>query len=133
MAAKTTEIRDLANIVTVERTVEILHPATGEEIGVSYTLMSVNDERVKKARRAYLDTMNKINSRKNPRSEDMEDAKKNFIFACSLGWNWHDGAVFQGEVPTFNRLNVFKVFEKLEWFVAQLDNELGDDTSFFQK
>lgn len=124
---------DLATIKPTDRTVDIRHPVTGEDIGVSVTLMPVSDDRLKRLRRQIQDKQSVLERKgKSFKAEEREKNANDFLFAAMTGWNWHgDDVTFRGERPEFNQRNVNAVFEELPWFREQIDEELGDTKSFF--
>lgn len=123
---------DLASIEPNDRTIEITHPGTGENIGVRVTVMSANDVRMQKTRRQLTDKrLSDHQKNKALTSEQAEENGNRLIFAAMTGWEWYDDASFNGEIPAFNRLNVFAVFSKLPWFREQLDTAIADDEAFF--
>jgi len=131
---------DLTTITPIEQTLEIVHPASGEPLGVRVSLISLDDERTKRTKRTIADQRLKLEARgKNFKAVDIEDNQRTLLFACMTGWEWYepkDGSnapTFEGEVPDFNRKNVMAVFEKLSWFADQIDEALGETKSFFEE
>lgn len=131
---------DLTTITPIEQTLEIVHPATGQLLGVRVALISLDDERTKRTKRTIADQRLKLEARgKNFKAVDIEDNQRTLLFACMTGWEWYepeDGVpapTFEGEVPNFNRKSVMAVFEKLPWFADQIDEALGETKSFFEE
>lgn len=131
---------DLTTIQPIEQKLDILHPATGELLGVQVSLVSLDDERTKRQKRLIMDRRLKLEARgKNFKATEIEDNQYSLLFACMTGWNWYvpqegaDAPTFDGETPDFNRKNVIAVFEKLPWFADQIDEALGETKAFFGK
>lgn len=123
---------DLLSLTPVERIVPILHPVTKVELGITVSLMSLQDERMKKIKRRILDEKLRLQSRgKDFKAEEIQENGNLIIFSAMTGWEWSGDATFNNEKPAFNQANVFKVFEKLPWFRAQLDEALNDEEAFF--
>jgi hypothetical protein len=124
---------DLSSVKPVERIVQITHPGTGVELGVSVSIMSIADERMKKIKRAIQDRRLALQQRgKNFKSDDLEENGCQLVFNAMTGWEWTGEASFQGSKPAFNFATVQKVFEELPWFRNQLEEAISDEAAFFQ-
>jgi len=125
---------DISAIKPVERTVEIKHPGGGALLGIRVKLMSIDDERMQRARRKIEDRRLHLAKRNKTFTADEIDENKNFVyFTAMTGWEWYDDATFHDEIPEFNQRNVYAVFTELPWFRDQIENELGETEAFFQK
>jgi hypothetical protein len=123
---------DLATIKPADRKIEIVHPGTKEPIGVRVSLMSYDDERLKKVRRQITDRRLADQQKNKPlKSDEAEENGNKLLFAAMTGWEWYDGATFKGEMPDFTPRNVSEVFSELPWFRAQVDTAVADEESFF--
>ena len=131
---------DLSEIQPVSRTIEILHPGNGRPIGVRVSLMSLDDERLSKIRRAITDKRLHLEARaKTFKAEEIEANRMAILTTAITGWEWYsptgekeDCAKFKGEVPDFNRTNVKEVLTDLSWFGDQINEALGETESFFE-
>lgn len=124
---------ELSALKPVERVIAILHPADGAPTGVNVSLVSMQDERMKKIKRRITDERMKLQLRgKDFKADDMIENGNQLLFSAMVGWEWKDGAEFHGAVPPFNQANVFKVFEELPWFRTQLEEAIADESAFFQ-
>lgn len=129
---------ELSTILPAERIVNIRDPH-GNETGITVTLMSIDDDRMKRIKRQIQDEKIRLNNRnKDFKAEDVEENSRNLIFNAMTGWNWGldaDGEqnTFRGKVPGFTKPEVFEVFTTLSWFQQQLVEEISDTKSFFQK
>lgn len=138
---------DIANIVPNGRTIEIVHPGTGEPIGLRWSILSFLDERMKGIQRKIVDERMKLEARgKALKADDLEDNTNALVFNGSTGWEWYnptgepgddgfdaDAAPnFRGTVPEFTRRNVFDVMTDLPWIRGQVSDAMSDEQSFFK-
>lgn len=140
---------ELAALVPVERKLEILHPVTDSPLGVRIALISVDDDRLKKLRRAFVDKDQGLAAKKRnyrPSAEELESRFEQIAFTACQGWHWYNPTgsegdegysaeampTFDGEVPEFNMRNFQAVTRRLEWFKAQI-NEALEETKDFLK
>lgn len=128
---------DLAKRKTSERIIQIKDPATGVEIGVSVTLMSLDDERMKTLRRQIQDRKNKQEMKGKPlTAEEIEENGYKIAFGAMTAWNWAkdpDGEenTFNGKKPEFTYAVARLVFMELPWFLQQINEAFGDEKGFF--
>lgn len=127
-------MNDLANIKPGERTIEILHPSTGEKLGLRITIMSTDDDRMRKINRRITDeALRKRQKNKAFSAEEIEDNALALIVQAVTGWEWYgDDVSFEGEKPDYSPINVRKVVTKAAFIRSQLEEELGETKSFFQ-
>lgn len=133
---------NLSGIKPNERIIEMLHPNDGKKLGVTVTLMSMDDERYIRTKRYYQDQSLKRQQSGRPfKAEEVEANTDNVVFSAMTGWKWEkneDGeeATFgpgEGIKPEFTKKNVLEVFKELPWFRRQLDEELGDTINFYTR
>lgn len=130
---------DLSTIKPAEIMLKIKHPATGRYIGVTVTVMSMFDERLKGVVRQIQDQRLRLEARgKHFKSEDIEDNGTEIAFRAMTGWVWEkdeDGedATFHGKVPEFTKPVVKQVFTELPWFKNQIDVAISEEKDFFQR
>lgn len=123
---------DISDIKAGERTIEIVHPKTKEELGIKVHLVSLDDDRVAKTRRKILNRKLQLQSKgKNVKAEEIEENNSEFVFSAMTGWEWNGDATFRGSKPEFTKDKVFEVFKSLPWFEEQIDAALGDETAFY--
>lgn len=129
---------EISSIKPNEATINILDPATSEEIGITVDVMGLDDDRMKRIRRSLTDRRNQSQMKgKITKAEELEDEGTSLLFSAMTGWNWGKDAdgnqnTFHGEIPDFNRKNVAAVFDELPWFKRQVDAYIGDDRNFFK-
>jgi hypothetical protein len=140
---------DISTIKTTDRVIDILHPGTGDKLGIRVCVVSIDDDRLTKAKRAITDRRLHLEARaKNFKAEELEENKNNLLLAAIIGWEWYaqdevkddNGKVitearerpsFNGEVPEFNRRNVLAVISDLPWFATQINEAIGETDTFF--
>lgn len=130
---------DLATLKPSEITLDILHPGNGKKLGIVVSLVSIEDEKMKKLKRFIANESLKTQQRgKTVTAEKLEENENKLMFAAMSGWTWgkdEDGeqASFNGnEHPTFDEPTVYKVFNELPWFREQISKKVGETESFFQ-
>lgn len=125
---------DLSKIKPVERLYEILHPATGEEVGITVGIMSLDDDRLRTIKRQIQDKKTHLEARgKSFTAKQIEENQRMLVFTAMTSWEWRGDANWNNEIPAFNQKNVFEIFETIPWFLTQLSNEIGLTESFFSK
>lgn len=123
---------DLAKIKPSERIVDILHPESGEKIGVSVQLISLRDEKLAAVRRRIQNKNIEFQKRgKTMKAADIEENEMDLLVACITGWNWGDN-LYNGETPQFCEKNVRDVLNELSWFKQQIVEAIDDEKAFFQ-
>lgn len=140
---------DIASIKSADRTIEIVHPATGAAIGVRINLVSIDDERLAKLRRSITDRRLALEQRRKTfKAEDIEANVIDICFTAMLGWEWYnptgkagdegydaDAALtWQGSVPDFTRKNVAAILsdEGMSWFKDQINEAISETKDFFK-
>lgn len=125
---------DLASLTPAsEILINIKHPATGEPIGVTVSIMSIDDERMKPIKRQIQDRKLKLEQRgKNFKAEEIEENGFDLAFRAMLGWDWGDNT-FEGKKPEFSKAFAYVVFAKLSWFHNQIMEAISEEKSFFGK
>ena len=123
---------DLANIKPVERIIDIVHPSTGEKIGVSVSVLSINDEKMASIKRRIQNKRLELERRgKSFKADDLEENEMELLVTAVTGWNWEGDVDFHGEKPAFNEKNIKAVFTELTWFKQQIMEAIGDEKAFF--
>lgn len=123
---------DLNSIKPAERIIEILHPATEEELGVSVSVISVLDNKTAALRRKIQNKRIELERRgKSFTASDIEENEMDLLLNCITGWEWKGNATFNNEKPEFNEKNVKSVLKELPWFKQQIMEAIGDEKSFF--
>lgn len=125
---------DLSEIKVIERDIEILHPATKEELGVTVTLMSPLDQRLDKLRNQLAQKQLSVESKgKVLKVDEIRENRKRVLFAAITKWNWRGDVNWQGEKPELNPKMFNEIADELPWFIDQLDEAFGETERFFQR
>ena len=104
---------DIAKLKPAERVIEIIHPVTGENVGIRVTLVSLVDERLKAVRRRFQNKKIELEKRgKTFKADDLEENAVELLLNAITGLDWYD-ADFNGEKSIFNEKNVKMVLEEL--------------------
>lgn len=121
---------DIATIVPTTRTIDILHPATKEPIGLRIDLRPESHPAVREAVRKI--TNDRLNLRGKLSAERMEANRLEVLIASIDGWSWEGDTTFEGEKLAFAEPNVRKVLKKLPWIRDQVDIALAETEEFFR-
>ena len=128
---------DLATVKPSEVLHKIVHPSTGKYIGVTVTLVSITDERLKPLIRQIQDNRYRLEARgKNFKAEEVENNGLEIATRAMTGWTWEkdedgDEATFHGKKPEFNPATVKAVLTELPWFKSQIDVKISEEKDFF--
>lgn len=137
---------DITSVKPNESILSIVHPATGKNLGIVISLLSISDPKMKKIKRQIQDRALQLQRKgKGFDSAQLDENENVLLFNAMTGWTWgtptddegkeipgETPALFHGETPAFTKENVFKVFNELEWFRDQIDEKVSDTKSFFQ-
>lgn len=121
---------DIATIVAAERAIDILHPATGEPIGLRITIRPESHPSVREAVRKTLN--DRLSGRGKVTAERLESNRLELVIASVGGWEWQGDTNFEGGKPEFAEPNVRKVLKKLTWIKDQIDKAIGETEEFFR-
>lgn len=125
---------DLSNLKPADRIIEIVHPATEENLGVRVTVMSITDERMAKIKRRFQDERLRLEQRnKTFKAEEVENNLYELTAAAITSWEWYGPDVnFKGEKPNFDKYKAMQIFKELPWFHKQIQEAIGAEEDFFQ-
>jgi hypothetical protein len=137
---------DISALKPTNRVIEIKNPGTGEPLGVRVTIVSMDDDRLKTAKRAIMDRRLYLEQRgKSFKAEEVEENTHNLLWAATIGWEWYNPTgsegdigynpdampTFEAEQPEFNQRNFKRVITTLPWFADQINEEIGERKAFF--
>lgn len=137
---------DLATLKPTERTIEITHPALGSPLGIRVTLLSIDDERMKRIKRQITDESLSRQAKNKPlKSDELERNTNMLMFTATTGWEWYNPTgdegdagydadampEFNGSVPVYNQKNFIDVVTDLPWFAEQVQEAIGETKAFF--
>ena len=128
---------DISTIKPTERTVEIKHPGTGSPLGIRVTVMSIEDDRLKRIKRDIADESLRLQSKnKSFKADQVEANGVRLLFGATTGWEWYapegeEAPTFEGETPEYSERNFKRVVNALPWFADQLREEIDETKAFF--
>ena len=115
---------DLSTLVPVERTVDVLHPKTGQPTGLKLTLAHESDPRVMEAARKVYDEA-RTNGGMDP------DRGRKLTMAHVVDWQWTGEATFNGERPHFSPEKLAEVC-KVPPVATAIFRAVSDDAGFYE-
>lgn len=140
---------DISDIVPTAREYELLHPGTKAPMGIFISLLPMEHPTVKKVTMQLTNEVSfKRAKGKIISAEETETIKRKVVSAAVTGWRWIgtvtgidpdtkekiiEPATWRGAVPEFSPAKVVEFLESSAWALDQLDDELGDTTSFFKR
>lgn len=124
---------DISTIIPDDREIEIKHPSTGEGVGFFVSLRPMHSDEIKKAERAIANRALKLRARgKTFTADEIEENVTSLMCIAVSGWRFEGDTTFEGEQPKCTPENIRRIVSR-EWIREQIDQELGDVASFFQK
>ena len=139
---------DIAQIKPVSRTIEIKNPGNSMPLGIRLNIVSMDDKRLVKVKRAISDHRMQLERKGKSgfNAEQIEENVRNLQFAATTGWEWYNPTgkegdegydadatpSFEGETNIeFNQRNFMRIVTALPWFGEQISEELGEREAFF--
>lgn len=112
---------DIATLVPKNKTIEITHPGTGENLGIRVVVRSPESDPVREYHRAR--------ARDGAAADGAE-----FAAAVIASWDWYGEDIsFKGsKSPKLDAETLRDLFKTLPWFENQIFAPVGDARSFFQ-
>lgn len=125
-------VTDVASIEAKNREFELFHPANVDtKLGIVFELRSSYHNAVKKVRNQVEEELTKKRQKNRNKPVSLSDEQKiRFIGAHIEKFTFKDDVVFEGEKLEYNTVNLNRLLEK-DWILDQLDEEIGDTSSFF--
>lgn len=126
---------DLSTIKAEDRSVHLLHPKTGDELGLVFHLRSPYDDEVQKVQREWQN--HRLHPKRRNKAitmEEMEAFQDKRIVAAVKDWTWEDEDItLAGERPDYSPqvLKTWLKDEGLKWIREFLVDETEDLASFF--
>jgi hypothetical protein len=128
---------DLSNIASHNSKLEILHPGTGEPVGLTLEILPPDHSDIKTEMRRLIDMRRHKQQRNQPATAaDDERASIALCIRAVVGWEWTKDAAgalgdWNGERPEFNRTVLADMMAR-DWLRIQVDRHLNDDKAFYQ-
>lgn len=129
---------DFNTVETTDHSIEIVHPGTGEPIGLRVTLRPNTAPEVKAIEKKWMDSGLKNASKRVPlTAETVERRALDMLVALVGGWQWVEDAEgkpgsVNGEQPECTPVNVRKLLTDYPWLKKQIDQEAAVDSAFFK-
>jgi hypothetical protein len=123
---------DLSSIKASASTVEILHPATSEPIGLTIGLRPSTHPAVKEVVRRFTNDNLSFNKKKLT-AEKLEAHNLERLVSATESFAWSGDASWGGEKIEATPANVRTVYTKAPWIKDQVDEALGDQARFFRE
>lgn len=121
---------DILSIQPHTITVDLKHPATGEDIGVKVELQSLESDEVKAVQRQMTNKALK-SGRNNVTAEKIEGNSLTLLAAAIVSWEFSGDANLGGDKkPACTAANKMKLLGNSA-LAKQIDQALGDETAFF--
>lgn len=131
---------DLAAIDTVKGSnegfdVQIYHPGTNEDLGITINVLGKDSDEFQKVSRAQskkrLAKMQKGGFRTTQQApiEEIEADGIALLAACTRGWS---GIVIEEKPIPFSTDNAVMVYERFPWIKEQVDVAIGDRANFIK-
>ena len=120
---------DVSAIAEQGAILNVTHPVSGQNLGVSIRLAGADSEIYRKAMRAA--AARRINSRRRSAltPEEMEQEALELLAKATLGW---EGVVLDGETLPFSPENARRLYGRFPWIKEQVDLFIVDRGNFLQ-
>lgn len=123
----------IADIVKYETTfpLELVHPVTGDEIGVTFQIRSTSSAEVKAVDRRIMNTtLVAKTSGKSPKIESLEKQTMERVAATIADWDWKGQELNKGEgVLEYSKENCLKAMQ-IDWIFEQVNKAASDIGNF---
>ena len=94
---------DLSQVTPKSRTIEILHPGSGEPIGLRVYISSMQSKKPLAVQKKIRDEILRLQQRgKTLKPSQIEENKQKLLFAAIEGWDWEEESSFGGEQLEYN-------------------------------
>lgn len=121
---------DLLSLQPSTITLDLKHPATGADLGVSVELRSLESDEVKAVERQLKNKALK-GGRNNVTAEKIDDNTNALLAAAIVSWAFSGDANLGGDKkPVCNEANKRKLLA-IPAIAKQIDTALGDEAAFF--
>lgn len=130
---------DLAASDTAE--IELNHPKTSAPLGIFITLYGKDSQKFKDVQRKQLNRRLELsqksrNNKLTMTAEELEREQFDLLVACTKAWRTGDRQQIEYGVDEWLDCtpdNVRKIYETTGWLKEQIDQEIGDRSSFLKQ
>lgn len=135
---------DLNSIDTVKGSnegfdVQIYHPGTNEDLGITITILGKDSDEFQKVSRAQskkrIQKMSKGGFRNtNVPLEEIESDSIDLLASCTRGWKQDDKLTItvDGKEIACSKENAGMLYERFPWIKEQVDTAMGDRANFIR-
>lgn len=123
------QFADLTKVQDDGIDVSILHPKTGEELGITIRVAGPDSDRQKKARNAINNERLRMSRNKRLTAAELETDALKITAASIISW---DGVVENGEAVPLNAENATAILTRYPFIREQLDTAVGDRAGFIK-
>jgi hypothetical protein len=109
--------------------VKILHPKTGEELGITVKVAGPDSDRQRKARNAINNERIRMSRNKRLTVSELEADALKITAASIISW---DGVIENGSAVVLNNENANAILTKYPFIREQLDSAVGDRAGFIR-
>ena len=102
------------------------HPATGEDLDISFTLLGVDSDAFQELERAKKRTRLKT-QKIDITVEELENQTLDTLTAMTIGWK---NVVLDGKELEFSPENARRIYSKFPWVREQIDGVIGNRALF---
>ena len=130
---------DLANIDTIKGAnegfdVQIYHPATNEDLGITINVIGKDSDEFQKITREQTKKRMQKATKGGFRNvtipvEELEEDSLKLLAACTKSWK---GVVENGKAIECTKENAMAIYEKYPWIREQVDTAIGDRANFIK-
>ena len=107
---------------------DVLHPTTGEKLGIAITLAGADSPTYVQAQRAMVNR--RIRARgKQVTAEQVEDDAVDLIASCVLGWS---GVLVDGKALECTKANAKELLARFPWIKEQCSEFMGERANFLR-
>lgn len=125
---------DISNIVNTELLfkLELRHPATDENLGITFQIRSAGSREAKAIQRRQSDSnMERMQKRKTLKGAELERQMLERAASYIAGWDWGD-QTWKGETPEYSTETAITILGEADWIFAQV-TEAAEDIANFSK
>jgi hypothetical protein len=125
-----TDLSQFANLISAQEEgvlIDILHPVTGDPIGMKIKVAGPDSERVKSARQAVTNANLRANPANKPKAADLEASARKVTAAAVISWG---GAEENGKPVECTVDGVLRVFTDYPFIYEQVSAVVGNRALF---
>ena len=125
---------DLANLDTTKTAEEgaelsLIHPSTGEDMGIFLRLAGVDSPTYTRAMRASADRLAKAFIRNKFSSEENEREYLDLLARVTLAWR---GVIIDGQTVPCTRENALALYRRFKWIGDQVKEFIADRSNYLR-